>query len=264
MNSIDVQLDHRSRKHMTAQETNRQSRKHGSNAAGTVIYFVRHTDVENPRDVLYGRLPRFGLSELGLSQAQVTASVLAEVPVDAFYSSPQLRARQTTRVLAGPHPDAEVHRSTLLAEVLTSWQGRRHEELDEIGFNFYDHPMHHEDERLSDLWSRIDRFVKRVRSHHVGQEVVAVTHGDICSLARAVYRGLPVDISSIRLPHPYPGKGSLTKLTFPADRKVTYPVSVDYYDPNGDEARWSKGWVRLARVEGEARAQEHSSGPGRG
>ncbi len=53
----------------------------------TIIYMVRHTDVHNPGDILYGRLPRFGLGELGWKQAEVTASVLAETAVGAFYSS---------------------------------------------------------------------------------------------------------------------------------------------------------------------------------
>ncbi len=55
----------------------------------TTLYIVRHTDVHNPADILYGRLPRFRLSDLGLQQAERTAQVLAEEPVAAFYSSPQ-------------------------------------------------------------------------------------------------------------------------------------------------------------------------------
>src|SRR5438094_9831085 len=88
------------------------------------LYLVRHTDVHNPRDVLYGRLPRFRLSDLGRKQAETTAQALAEEPIAAFYTSPRLRARQTTRILAMPHPDAVVHITRLLDEVLTAWQGR--------------------------------------------------------------------------------------------------------------------------------------------
>ncbi len=211
----------------------------------TILYIVRHTDVHNPLDILYGRLPRFRLSDLGLRQAERTTQALAEEPVEVFYSSPQLRARQTARIIAQPHPRARVRISHLLNEVYTTWQGRPQSELEAIGFDFYANPLRPEDERLEQIWDRLTRFVQMARRRHAGQTVVAVTHGDISHLARAGFLGLPIEIDSIRLPHAYPGKGSLTRLTFPPDLKETYPLSVEYYDPNGDNKRWSEGWVRL-------------------
>ena len=210
----------------------------------TTVIFVRHADVYNPGDVLYGRLPRFGLSELGRKQASVTADVLAPMPVTAFYTSPMLRARQTTQIIAGKHPGVPVCKTQLLTEVLTGWQGRPHDDLDEIGFNFYDNPLRPEDERLPDVWQRIQRFVQRMRHKYMDGTIIAVTHGDLVALARAGYLGLPIEIGSIRLPHPYPGKGGLLRLEFGCDEE-TYPASVEYYDPNGEDPRWSTGWVRL-------------------
>ena len=213
----------------------------------TRIILIRHTDVHNPDDILYGRLPRFRLSSLGLEQAQRTAQALAEEPVTAFYSSPQLRARQTARILAAAHPGSRVSISSLLNEVRTGWQGRPHSELDPINFDFYANPLSSEDERLEDMWARITRFVALMRRRHAGETVVGVTHGDVCHLARAGYVGLPIDISSIRLPHVYPGKGSLTRLRFSTHPKETYPLSVEYYDPNDGDTRaaWSHGWVEV-------------------
>ena len=49
---------------------------------------ARHADVYNPRDVVYGRLPRFGLSKLGWGQAKRPAQFLAPIPVAALYSTP--------------------------------------------------------------------------------------------------------------------------------------------------------------------------------
>jgi probable phosphoglycerate mutase len=214
----------------------------------TTIIFVRHADVHNPGDILYGRMPRFGLSKLGVKQARVTAGVLAGTPVSAFYTSPMLRARQTTRIIADEHPGVPIHTTRLLNEVLTAWQGQPHASLEEIGFNFYDNPLRPGDERLDDIWARIQRFVARVRRRHAGSMVVAVTHGDVFALARAGYRGLPIEISSIRLPHPYPGKGGLLRLTF-GEAEDTYPISEEYFDPNGDDPQWSSGWVDLERDE---------------
>ncbi len=224
----------------------------------TTIVFVRHADVHNPGDILYGRLPRFGLSKLGLKQAAVTAAVLAPMEVTALYTSPMLRARQTTKIIADQHPGAPVRNTRLLTEVLTGWQGRPHSDLDEIGFNFYDKRLRPEDERLQDVWQRIQRFVQRVRHRYPVATIVAVTHGDVVALARAGYLGLPIEIGSIRLPHPYPGKGGLLRLKF-GRAEETYPFSVEYYDPNGEDPRWSAVWVAL-RPDYLVDSGEHAAG----
>jgi broad specificity phosphatase PhoE len=215
----------------------------------TTLLLVRHAQVHNPRDILYGRLPRYRLSETGLQQAEATAAALAEEPITTFYTSPRLRARQTTRIIAGPHPDAAIHTSRLLDEVLTGWQGRPHSDLEAHGFNFYGNPLNSEDESLEDVWARLQKFVTRVRKRHPGEIVVGVSHGDPVMLARALYLKQPLALESLRLPNIYPGTGSITRFTFPADLQETYPLSVEYYDPNaaaaGLEGPWAHGWTLM-------------------
>jgi broad specificity phosphatase PhoE len=180
--------------------------------------------------------------------------MLCTVALSSIYTAPQLRARPSARSIACRHPGVPVRRSHLLAEVLTGWQGQRHADLEAINFDFYANPLSDEDEAIEDLWHRITRFVRQVRKRNAGEAIVAVTHGDLCSLARAGFRGLPIDLTSIRRPHPYPGHGSITRFTFGPDLRVTYPVSVDYFDPNGEDAYWSSGWVRLEMTGKAARA----------
>jgi probable phosphoglycerate mutase len=210
----------------------------------TVIIFVRHTDVDNPEEIFYGRMRGYGLSELGRRQAGRTAEVLAEEPVSAIYTSPMLRARQTAGVIAEPHR-LKPRATWLLAEVKTGWQGRPFTELDAIGFDFYSRPLGPGEETLDLLWARIQRFARQTRQDHPGGTVLAVTHGDIAMVARAGFLGLPIIIGSIRLPHVYAGKGSLTRVRFDPAQEQQEAVSVEYYDPNGDDLRWSSAWVRL-------------------
>lgn len=66
----------------------------------TTVHLLRHGEVHNPERVLYGRLPGFGLSELGQRQAQVAGAYLAELPVTVLFCSPLERARQTAAPLA--------------------------------------------------------------------------------------------------------------------------------------------------------------------
>ncbi len=66
-----------------------------SGAATTVVHVVRHGEVYNPDGVLYGRLPGFHLSELGVEMAKLTADYLVGGDVRYIASSPLDRAQET-------------------------------------------------------------------------------------------------------------------------------------------------------------------------
>ncbi len=63
------------------------------------VHVVRHGEVFNPDKVLYGRLPGFGLSELGQQMADELADQWSEPPV-IVVSSPLQRAQETMAPLA--------------------------------------------------------------------------------------------------------------------------------------------------------------------
>lgn len=62
----------------------------------TTVHLLRHGEVENPRGILYGRLPGFQLSAAGEEMAKVAATWFAGRDVTGLYTSPLERARQTT------------------------------------------------------------------------------------------------------------------------------------------------------------------------
>ena len=66
------------------------------------IHLVRHGEVFNPQGVLYGRLPGYGLSDLGRQMAQAAADDLAsrERAVHALVSSPLQRTQQSSEPIA--------------------------------------------------------------------------------------------------------------------------------------------------------------------
>src|SRR5699024_12044380 len=63
------------------------------------VHLVRHVEVFNPDKVLYGRLPGFGLSSLGLQMAQELADSWQTEP-KILVSSPLKRAQETMAPLA--------------------------------------------------------------------------------------------------------------------------------------------------------------------
>jgi broad specificity phosphatase PhoE len=90
----------------------------------TVVHLLRHGEVHNPTGVLYGRLPGFGLSELGQHQAKIVADHLAERDITHVLSSPLQRARETAAPTAERH-GLEVIVDDRLIEADNLFQGLR-------------------------------------------------------------------------------------------------------------------------------------------
>jgi broad specificity phosphatase PhoE len=66
----------------------------------TVVHMLRHGEVYNPQKILYGRLPGFRLSDLGVQMAKADAQALAEHDVTYVVASPLERAQQTAEPIA--------------------------------------------------------------------------------------------------------------------------------------------------------------------
>jgi broad specificity phosphatase PhoE len=66
------------------------------------LHLVRHGEVSNPDGILYGTLPGFGLSALGVRMAGTAASDLVSRSrrVTALYSSPLQRTRESAAPIA--------------------------------------------------------------------------------------------------------------------------------------------------------------------
>lgn len=66
------------------------------------IHLVRHGEVFNPQGVLYGRLPGYGLSDLGRRMARAAADdlVARDRPVGLLVSSPLQRTLQSAEPIA--------------------------------------------------------------------------------------------------------------------------------------------------------------------
>jgi broad specificity phosphatase PhoE len=72
----------------------------GQPPAITVVHLLRHGEVYNPQKVIYARLPDFHLSEEGRMMAKAAADFLAAADIEALFSSPMERARETAEPLA--------------------------------------------------------------------------------------------------------------------------------------------------------------------
>jgi broad specificity phosphatase PhoE len=128
-----------------------------------------------------------------------------------------LRARQTAEIiLMTAQPRLPLHISTYLNEVYVGCQGRLLAELKAQNWDIYAGfaaPY----EQPSDILSRVRRFVARIRCHHSGQHIVAVTHGDPIVFLMLWARHAPLDrqgLLELGLPEAYPAPASITTFTY--------------------------------------------------
>ncbi len=90
----------------------------------TIVHVLRHGEVFNPQKLLYGRLPGYRLSELGVKMAAAAAESLAGRDVTHLVSSPLERAQQTAEPFAAQF-GLTVQTDERLIESTNFFEGKR-------------------------------------------------------------------------------------------------------------------------------------------
>lgn len=90
----------------------------------SVVHLVRHGKVQNPDGILYGRLPGFGLSEVGRAMAERLGEHFADVPLTHLRCSPLQRAQETMEPIARKHPELPIITDERVIEAANYFEGR--------------------------------------------------------------------------------------------------------------------------------------------
>jgi broad specificity phosphatase PhoE len=199
-------------------------------AAVTVtVHLLRHGEVYNPEGVLYGRLPGFRLSDLGVAQAKLAAEYLAGKDVRYLVCSPLERAKQTAAPLADLTglPVAEDER---LIEAANKLEGRpvaggKGLFKDPSLWKHYRNPFRPSwGEPYAEIAARVLAAARAAREHADGGSAVCVSHQLPIVMARRAAEGK-------RLFHDPRRRqcslASVTSLTFDGDRVV----GIAYHEP---------------------------------
>jgi broad specificity phosphatase PhoE len=201
----------------------------------TVVHLVRHGEVENPRGVIYGRIPGYRLSEDGVLMAKAAADFLAPRDVTVLRCSPLDRAVETAAPIAQQF-GLEAVTDDRLIEPWNHFEG--------IAFGVGDGSLRHPEhwmalrnpfrpswgEPYKDVAARVMAAVLDAARAARGHEAVCVSHQLPIWVTRRAVEGK-------RLWHD-PRKrecalGSVTSLTLAGDRVVT----VSYAAPSGDRGK---------------------------
>jgi probable phosphoglycerate mutase len=166
----------------------------------TLILFVRHGQTPTTGTLLPGRARGLHLSEEGQRQAELAAKRVAELKqVDAVYSSPLERARQTAAPIAAACGLKVRTERGLLECDFGTWTGQPLKDLvkrpewagvhrSPSNFRFP------EGESLLEMQARVLDCVQLLRARHPGGTVVAVSHADPIRAAVSHAMGAHLDM----------------------------------------------------------------------
>lgn len=201
----------------------------------TTISLIRHGQVHNPEKVIYGRLPGFGLSDVGRKQVACTAQYLQDAPLSAIYSSPLLRARQTAEIIHTYHTDVPILFADAINEVQFLFEGQPMASMAERNWDLYS-GSGDEFEQPGDIITRVNPFINDLCNLYPGQHVALVTHGDIIAFTVLWLSGkllIPQNkhtLDTLGFIDDYPAPASIVHIRFPADGCETQP-GLQYIKP---------------------------------
>lgn len=165
-----------------------------------LVHLVRHGEVTNPDNIVYGTLPNFGLSTLGVEQARKVGRYLGPRAVVAIWSSPLERSLRTAEEIAA-RSGVPVRVDTDLTEweTIDRWSGHPWRELHsrfpgELEA-YLEHPSNLDfaKETLGELADRMAAVARRLDEEHPHGDVVIVSHQDPIQAARLRLVGSTLD-----------------------------------------------------------------------
>lgn len=166
---------------------------------GTLLLLVRHGETPTTGTVLPGRAPGLHLSERGRAQAERVSERLSGLPVNALYSSPLERARETAEPTAARTGLAVKHDDGLLECDFGEWTGAAIADLAALpewqtvqhnpsAFRFPD------GESFPEMQARIVAALEALCAAHAGGVVVCFSHADPIKAAVAHALGTHLDL----------------------------------------------------------------------
>lgn len=155
------------------------------------LYFVRHGESEaNTRHVISNRESTFHLTSRGRQQAEMLARKIKDIPLSAIFSSPVLRARETTEILS-----ATLGVRYQTTEALREYDcGILEEKSDEESWGY--HNQYYEDwvlrgqythkpeggECFLDIQKRFVPFIEDLTKGNDDKNILLVGHGGLFTL----------------------------------------------------------------------------------
>ena len=189
------------------------------------LFLLRHAAHARVGSTLCGRMPGVGLGEEGRKQARALGERLSGEAIEAVYSSPLERARETAAPVAA-RLGLQARTSDDLAEIdFGEWTGRDFAALDgDPGWTRWNTARASArppgGESMAEAQARALAGIERLRARHPEGRIAAVSHCDVIKAVLAAILGitldgihrfeiLPASISALAL---WPGGGKVLSM----------------------------------------------------
>ena len=165
----------------------------------TTILMVRHGQTPTTGKVLPGRAKGLHLADLGHEQAKIAALRIAELNIDAVYSSPLERAKETAApISAACGLKTQIERGLFECD-FGDWTGKQLKDLMKLPewqtvqrapstFRFPN------GESFTEMQTRMVNALDKLRKLHPGGTIVCVSHADTIKAAVAHAMGTHIDL----------------------------------------------------------------------
>ena len=141
------------------------------------LFLVRHGEVFNPKQIIYGKIPGYFLSDKGCKDIQNTAEKLTEnAPFELIYASPMDRTRQSAEIISSIVPSTIEVESRIMETDMGSFQGEPFTKLPADYFS--DSSEKYGIESPTMVLSRMMGWFEEIRKKHAERNLIAVSHRD--------------------------------------------------------------------------------------
>jgi probable phosphoglycerate mutase len=166
----------------------------------TRLLLMRHAAHDWLGRGIPGRLPGVSLNDEGRTQAQALAQRFAGAAIDAIYSGPQQRTRETVALLAA-RLGVAVNIADEFDEIdFGDWTGRSFADLERDDSVLWQGWVEQRSkaqppggEAFTQVAQRAMTGMQRLRGLHPGQTVLVLSHGDVIKAALAGCLGISLD-----------------------------------------------------------------------
>ena len=194
----------------------------------TTLWLVRHGVTSHTGHRLSGWMPDVHLTDEGRVQADATAELLARMNLEAVYSSPIDRTRETAAAIAARHGLPVRTRRTIGEVEYGKWTNRSfkvlsRQKLWSVVQRWPSAVRFPDGETLREVQSRAIGELEKIAEQHPNGMVCVVSHADVIKLVLAHYLGIHIDLFQRIVIAP--GSVSGVKLTPDGPRILSMNVS---------------------------------------
>ena len=195
------------------------------------VFLIRHAEVENPRNIVYGRKPGFNLSLNGANQAKTLSNNLYNKfnKSDKVHiiSSPLERTQQTGSIIHKKLTSKCIVETAIdndLIEINNRNEGELLENLAKRNWKIFDENIDNY-ESFFDIYNRINNCIQRILKKSRANNIIIITHGELIMCMRCLALKKPITLESrrdLQIDGFFPQTCSNTVLFFNKNGEIIY------------------------------------------